>query len=639
MMSAASKKLLIQDDQRDRKLVGIRGWLLIPAIGFAVGPLLDVIYILFELASLEDMLIFPAIGIVLGPFLGIFYFHFDLKLFVDMIETDYGTLAAIVLFLRTVILIYIFVAAWRFFNKYKNAPQTFVYLMIVQLIVSIAGFMLLFYYVGGSLGAFLVMLELNVITRGIAAAIWIPYFKMSKRVKATFIIEEDLPYKIALPIRYLIRKRISWLACSAVALCVFIVVVVMTVMTGLVNDFEQKNHRFVGDCVVGTESLVGFAYYEDFLKILQQQDYVEAVSPVIKSFALVRIRGSRQDFGLEIMGIDPNEFSKTTGFGESLHENKKEVSRTFEVADEPNLPGCVLGDLLAQEIENKYIGWASFPRKSFSISCFPLTAKGALAQAGTDLVNTKTFYVTDRSSSGLPRIDGAIIYLPFEQVQMLCGMAGPTKRVSWIYIKFKQDVKIPAGCEKIRTLWQKYNKEMADQSQAYLLDTVSVQSWREFRRESIAPMENEQTELIIMFGFVAITTVFIILVVFYMIISHKSKDIGILKSVGVSDSGILELFGGFAFLVGLLGSGVGLFTGWLFLLNINRIENWLFEKCNFQLWDRTIFAIGDIPNQLEVSVLLVIGLSAIFVCLIGAFVPSWQAARRKPAETLQVNQL
>ena len=446
-------------------------------------------------------------------------------------------------------------------------------------------------------------------------------------------------YKILLAFRYLLKRRITYFAVLAVALCVFIVVVVMTVMTGLVNDFEQKNHRFVGDCVVGTESLVGFAYYEDFVQILQQTEYVEAVSPVISSFALIRIKGSRQDFGLEIMGIDPVKQSKTTGFGEGLYKNKNDVSRTFEVADDPNLPGCVLGDLLAQEIENKYIDWASLPRKGFSISCFPLTAKGALAQAGTDLVNTKTFYYSDRSSSGLPRIDGATIYLPFEQVQTLCGMAGPTKRVSWLYIKFKPDVKLQTGCEKVRTLWQKYQKEMADQSQAYLLETVSVQSWKQFRRESIAPMENEQTELVIMFGFVAITTVFIILVVFYMIISHKSKDIGILRSIGVSGVGILELFGGFAFLVGLLGSGVGLFTGWLFLLNINRLEDWLFEKCNFELWDRTIFAIGDIPNQVEISVLLIIAVSAIFVCLIGAFVPSWQAARRKPAETLQVNQL
>jgi ABC-type lipoprotein release transport system permease subunit len=97
-------------------------------------------------------------------------------------------------------------------------------------------------------------------------------------------------YKVILPFRYLFKKRISYLALVAVALCVFIVVVVMTVMTGLVRDFKQKNHNFVGDCVVGTESLVGFSYYEDFMKVLKQADFIEGVSAVIKNYALINPR-------------------------------------------------------------------------------------------------------------------------------------------------------------------------------------------------------------------------------------------------------------------------------------------------------------------------------------------------------------
>jgi lipoprotein-releasing system permease protein len=453
-------------------------------------------------------------------------------------------------------------------------------------------------------------------------------------------------YKIILAYRYLLKRRITYFAVLAVALCVFIIVVVMTVMTGLVNDFKQRNHRFVGDCVVGTESLVGFAYYEGFIKILEQQEYIKVVSPVIKNFALIRNKNSKQDYGLEIMGIDPIKHSQATSFGDTLRYNKDDVSETFKPSYDPNLAGCVLGSLLRGGAGYVYPDTSIVPRASFSISCFPLTAKGALARAGTDLVNIKTFYLSDYSNSGLPRIDGSLMYLPFEQAQMLCGMAGPTKRTSWIHIKFRQDANVRTGpqyvlrcCEKVRSLWDKYKQEKAGQTQAYLLDTVEVQNWKSYRRESIAPMENELTELIVMFGFVAITTVFIILVVFYMIISHKSKDIGILKSIGVSGVNIIELFSGFALLVGLLGSGVGLSVGWLFLIQINRIEDWLFEHFKFQLWDRSMYAIGDIPNRLDFKVLVVIALSTVMVCLIGAFVPSWQAARRKPIETLQVNQL
>ena len=152
-------------------------------------------------------------------------------------------------------------------------------------------------------------------------------------------------------------------------------------------------------------------------------------------------------------------------------------------------------------------------------------------------------------------------------------------------------------------------------------------------------MEKEQAELTVMFGLVGITTVFIVLVVFYMIVSQKSKDIGILKSLGVSNANVIQLFLGFAFAVGVLGSAVGALGGWLFLLKINQIENWLFIHFKFQLWDRTIYAIGDIPNRLDPGVLATIILSAITACLLGALIPCWLAARLRPVQTLQVSQL
>ena len=448
-------------------------------------------------------------------------------------------------------------------------------------------------------------------------------------------------YKIILASRYLLKRHITYFAILAVALCVFIVVVVMTVMTGLVNDFKDKNHSFAGDCVVGTESLVGFPYYEDFMSSLAGADFVEAVSPAIKSYALLTVRRRDLNVGVEIVGIDPIAHSRVTGFAETLYYRKGDASKAFVPGYDPNLLGCVLGIDLAMERDSRseYPYEASPAEIAFSISCFPLTAKGALAKAGAGLVNTQTFYYSDASHSGLARVDDSTVYLPFEQAQLLCGMAGPVKRISAIYIKFKPDVKLQDGCDKAASLWQNFKRQTAGREQADLLDTVTVQSWKDHRRAFIAAMEKEQTMLIVMFGFVGITTVFIVFVVFYMIISHKTKDIGILKSVGASNADIVELFSGFASLVGFLGACIGLLGGWVFLLKINQIEKWLFEHFQFQLWDRTIFAIGDIPNRVDAGVLLAITASAIAACLLGALVPTWQAAASRPVETLRAAQL
>lgn len=463
-------------------------------------------------------------------------------------------------------------------------------------------------------------------------------------------------YKIILAFRYLIKRRITYFAVLAVALCVFIVVVVMTVLTGLVSDFKQKNHDFVGDCIVGTESLVGFAYYEDFMKIISKEDFIDGISPVIKSYALITRKGADENYGVEIMGIDPVRHSQTTGFAQTLHYHKDDVSKVFEPvrrpdsrretqgqAKDPNYASCVLGiDLALERDEQGRYTYGFRPSEAdiaIAVTCFPLTAKGALAKAATDLVNTQTFYYNDTSQSGLARVDNSMVYLPFEQAQLLCGMAGPAKRANAIYIKFKPNVRLDEGCEKVALLWQRFKQEKNGEKQASLPDTVTVQSWKSYRRATIAPMEKEQTLMTAMFGLVGITTVFIVFVVFYMIISHKSKDIGILKSIGVANTNIIQLFLGFAFEIALLGSAIGAVGGWRFLVHINQIEDWLFEHFGFQLWDRAIYAIGDIPNHLEFKVLIMVIFSAIIACLVGALIPTRQAVKLKPVETLQVSQL
>jgi len=95
-----------------------------------------------------------------------------------------------------------------------------------------------------------------------------------------------LSWKLA--IRYFLHRPSSWLAVLAVALCSFIVVVVLTVMNGLAADFKQKNHLYVGDCILTTNSLVGFPEDPNWIALLQSQPFIEAVSPSIFGVGLIQ---------------------------------------------------------------------------------------------------------------------------------------------------------------------------------------------------------------------------------------------------------------------------------------------------------------------------------------------------------------
>lgn len=439
-------------------------------------------------------------------------------------------------------------------------------------------------------------------------------------------------YKLKLITRYLIRRRITHFAVLAVALCVFIVVVVMTVMTGLVGEFKQKNHDFVGDCVVGTKSLVGFPHYEEFMEVLEGTDFVAAVSPVVKNYALLRPEASDLTDSVEIIGIDPLRHSRATNFAETLYYRADDPGAAFHPLYDPNALGCVFGIDLARwrDATGQYIYDDRPARRAFALTCFPLNARGAPARSAS-MVATQRFFYSDHSQTGIPRVDAEVVYIPLEQAQKLC-MDG--KRVTALHVKFRHGAGLRRNCGRVRDLWNRFREDQHQAQNAYLLETVTVESWKENRRAFIAPMEKEEAILSIMFGFVGITTVFIVFVVFYMIVSHKARDIGILKSVGASNASIMALFSGFALVVGLLGSCGGTLAGLGFLAHVNRVEDWLFRRFGWQLWDRTLYAIGEIPHRVEPGLVAVVMGCAIAACLVGALAPGYVAARLRPVETL-----
>lgn len=442
--------------------------------------------------------------------------------------------------------------------------------------------------------------------------------------------------------RYFLKRPISWLAVTAVALCVFIVIIVMTVMSGLVQDFKYKNHAFVGDCVIESDSLVGFGYYEEFIAKLREQPFVAAVSPAASGIGMAvipQVTGD-QNIGVQVIGIDPIAHSETTNFQPILHYTKK-VESVFQPSYAPDLDGCVVGvDLIPyrRQADGSYYYWQNPAAIQIIVSVFPLNIKGGLLRS-LDMISTKTFHYSDDVHSGLVKVDGSAVFVPLEQAQIMLGMDTPIRRVSSIHIRFTPGTLVSAGTQRVRTLWKEHTQQYKDKPGGDLFSSVSVQTWQQNRRSVIAPMEKEETMMTMLFLMLGVITVFIVFVVLYMIIAHKSKDIGILKSIGLKIRDILLIFLIFSVFIASVGSLLGMIAGGAFLYKINDIEDWLYDHYQWQLWDRTVYAIGDIPSRLDPQLLATIFAAANIACMIGALVPGIRAARMKPVQSLQVNQL
>lgn len=446
-------------------------------------------------------------------------------------------------------------------------------------------------------------------------------------------------YKLLLIWRYFLKKRVAYIAVLAVLLLVMLVLVVLSIMSGLLEDTRRRNHRWTGDLVVGRDSLVGFAYYDEWIAALQNHPQVEAAAPVIKTFGLIQGGGARQ-----LMGIDMESWCRVTHFQQTLFYQKNGRLPSFAVpaADslppdsQPDLRGCILGYYMLA-------GQQGFLRPGpaaakLSVTVFGLNSRGQLA--GSGIGEQQFFWYVDDSESGLVDIDSSVLYVDFHRLQKLCymdGLDGQPRRASEVRIKLKENVSLAAGKTAIAGLWRQFATQYQGKPSSHLLADVRIETWKEYRRSRIAPAEKEKSLMIVIFAMIGFVAVFIIFAIFYMIVTEKIKDLGIVKSVGGSRLGISQIFLGYGALVGLVGAVIGTILGILIVTHSNEIEGLLNAWFGFRLWDPDVYAISRIPDAVDYGQAAVIGLVAILACILGASLPARRAAKLEVVETLRVD--
>src|SRR6185295_2235260 len=101
---------------------------------------------------------------------------------------------------------------------------------------------------------------------------------------------------------------------------------------------------------------------------------------------------------------------------------------------------------------------------------------------------------------------------------------------------------------------------------------LNVQTWAEQQAQFIGPVEKERALMRTLFSLVYVVCAGLVLAIFWAIVYEKTRDIGILRSVGASRIGISWIFLRYGLVVGVLGAFVGLALGALIVHKINVIH-------------------------------------------------------------------
>jgi lipoprotein-releasing system permease protein len=166
-------------------------------------------------------------------------------------------------------------------------------------------------------------------------------------------------------------------------------------------------------------------------------------------------------------------------------------------------------------------------------------------------------------------------------------------------------------------------------------NAYTVSTWEDERRIFLNAIKNEKGLIAIIAGMAFLVTGFMIFAILSMIVTMKTRDIGILKALGATTDGILKIFVLNGLIVGVVGSLGGLGLGVLFTNNINWIRWKIHELFGWELFPQDIYLFSEIPTKLNPGEVFVITVSALLVALVGAILPALRAARLDAVESLR----
>ena len=129
-----------------------------------------------------------------------------------------------------------------------------------------------------------------------------------------------------------------------------------------------------------------------------------------------------------------------------------------------------------------------------------------------------------------------------------------------------------------------------------------------------------------------------ILATFFMIVVEKTRDIGILKSLGAPGGGVMSIFLSYGLSLGTVGSGVGMMLGLLFVYFINEIAAALEWVTGREVFDPTIYYFQEIPTIVSPFTVCWIVVGAVLIAVVASIMPALRAARLHPVEALRYEQ-
>jgi lipoprotein-releasing system permease protein len=162
-----------------------------------------------------------------------------------------------------------------------------------------------------------------------------------------------------------------------------------------------------------------------------------------------------------------------------------------------------------------------------------------------------------------------------------------------------------------------------------------VYTWSDLNKSLFSALKVERNVMFIILSLIIIVAAFNIISGLTILVKNKTREIAILKSIGVQNKSIIKIFFMVGFIIGSFATAFGITAGILFSYYIENIRQFLSEVFNLSLFPEEIYFLSKMPSEINFESIFLIGLSSIIITSIVSIFPAIKASKMDPVKSLK----
>jgi len=386
-------------------------------------------------------------------------------------------------------------------------------------------------------------------------------------------------------------KVISIFSFMGIALGVAILIIVMSVMGGFRTELVNKILGFNPHIIVKPYN--SKIYESDLSKLSELNNHIIRSSFTFSGQAIlinkenttgILVRSYKKD---DINSIDLIRDGIVDGNLKNFKKNTISIGKELAIS-----LGLIVGDeITLMSTSNLQTPFGNLPlQEKFSISSV--------------------------FSTGLAEFDHNVIFMPFENANSLFELSD-------IDIDLEIFLKKPEKVEQIKNRVQEVFSEQY------------VYSWTDLNKSFFGALKVERNVMFIILTLIIIVAAFNIISGLTILVKNKTKEIAILRTLGLSKNSIARIFFIIGFSIGLFATITGVIIGILFSYYIEEIRILITSIFNISLFPEEIYFLSQMPSEINLNYIFIISIFSLLITFVATIFPSISAAKLDPVKALK----